>query len=284
MAKECDGVETILGIDGEYVRNFVHLNEQEFLAADLTKEIKLNRKYDLAISLEVAEHLPASKALTFVKSITNSSSVVLFSAAVPYQHGTLHVNEQYASYWENLFNQFGFECCDCLREKFWNDTRVKPHYRQNMFLYCKRELLDEVKKLFAYKTTNIRDCIHPDMWKIRNSQFYIFPFDLVEKGRKLCIYGGGQIGQNFVNQLLQTNYAEKLYLCDTNAKDIEKMNIVYKIPCVNPKDINWDNVDKVIIAVKSEVSAYDIKNSLLTMKVDSDKVIWRDYSYKNEII
>src|SRR6266403_2824252 len=78
------GVQRILGIDGEYVPRS-KLMITEFIAADLTGPFAIPSKFDLAICVEVAEHLPPSSADHLVSQLTTLASVVLFSAAVPLQ-------------------------------------------------------------------------------------------------------------------------------------------------------------------------------------------------------
>lgn len=80
------GVKDIVGIDGDYVdQNMLHIPEGAFIALDLTQPIKLNREFDLVVSLEVAEHLPIECAETFVETLTSLGAVILFSAAIPFQ-------------------------------------------------------------------------------------------------------------------------------------------------------------------------------------------------------
>lgn len=57
-----------------------------------------NRRFDLAMTIEVAEHLTPVRADSFVEDLTRLSDVVLFSAAIPAQGGINHVNEQWQSY------------------------------------------------------------------------------------------------------------------------------------------------------------------------------------------
>jgi hypothetical protein len=65
----------------------------------------------------------------------------VFSAAVPYQGGHQHVNEQWPDYWIDLFEQRGYLVVDCLREKVWLNERVDWWYRQNMLVFCSPEVL-----------------------------------------------------------------------------------------------------------------------------------------------
>lgn len=79
--------------------------------ADLSQplsEQSLSTPYDLVISFEVGEHLPAHSAPTFVRNITQLGSTVAFSAAQPLQGGVDHINEQPPQYWISLFERYGY--------------------------------------------------------------------------------------------------------------------------------------------------------------------------------
>ncbi len=111
------GVSDVTGIDGNYVRDdLLVIPSERFVRADIGQPVDLNRKFDLAISMEVAEHLPREKASVFIDTLTKHSGIVLFSAAVPGQGGTYHVNEQWPEYWNELFSARGYRCVDCLRD------------------------------------------------------------------------------------------------------------------------------------------------------------------------
>lgn len=131
------GVDDVLGVDGDYVgAEQLQIPSSQFSAHDLGKPLDLNRRFDLAMSLEVAEHLPPQSAEGFIRSICAHAPVVLFSAAIPEQGGTNHVNEQWPAYWIGLFAECSFVCHDCIRPFFWNDERVEFWYAQNMMLFC----------------------------------------------------------------------------------------------------------------------------------------------------
>ena len=108
---------------------------------------KISDKYDLAISLEVAEHLSPSRSCGFIDDLTNLSDVVLFSAAIPMQGGTNHINEQPISYWANLFLERGFVPISCIRPKYklaMTDAElggVDVVYANNIVLYVNNEKL-----------------------------------------------------------------------------------------------------------------------------------------------
>ncbi|HEY9662067.1 MAG TPA: methyltransferase domain-containing protein, partial [Allocoleopsis sp.] len=112
------GIEDYLGIDGDYVDlDDLQISKQRFIPHDLKEPLPLDRTFDLVMTVEVAEHLPADLAEPFVKSLTRLSPVILFSAAIPQQGGTGHINEQWLEYWVERFQQQGYTAIDCLRDK-----------------------------------------------------------------------------------------------------------------------------------------------------------------------
>ena len=132
-----EGVNDVLGIDGPWANKDLihqHLSEDEFLEKNLEKEFDLGRKFDLAISLEVAEHISEKHADTFISNLVSSGKIILFSAAIPFQGGQNHVNEQWLSYWEDKFRQHDYIIHDVLRPIFWDNPRIFWWYKQNMIL------------------------------------------------------------------------------------------------------------------------------------------------------
>jgi SAM-dependent methyltransferase len=146
------GVEDIYGVDGEYVnRQALKIPVERFLPFDLTKPLALQRQFDLVVSLEVAEHLPAECAATFVQSLVKLGPVVLFSAAIPFQGGVEHVNEQWPDYWARLFAAADYVALDCLRRQVWQNENVEWFYAQNILLFVRRAYI-------AGQSTLQREC------------------------------------------------------------------------------------------------------------------------------
>ena len=137
------GVQDTLGVDGGWInREKLVIPPAQFHAADLEKPIKIDRVFDLAVCLEVAEHLAPEVATTFVEALTSFAPVVLFSAAIPFQEGRHHVNEQWPEYWATLFSRKGFVPIDCFRRFIWNNEDVSFWYAQNMLLYARRDHIE----------------------------------------------------------------------------------------------------------------------------------------------
>ena len=138
------GVHEILGVDGDYVNpGSLQIPPDCFQALDLTKPFSLGRGFDLAVSLEVAEHLPAECAPVFVECLTRMAPLVLFSAAIPFQGGVNHINEQWPDKWADLFGRHGYLPVDFLRKRIWQNESVEWWYAQNTLLFANPALLQQ---------------------------------------------------------------------------------------------------------------------------------------------
>lgn len=105
------------------------------LRADLCRPLDLGRRYDLALCLEVGEHLPESAADVLIDTLTHHSAHVVFSAAVPGQEGKGHINCQPLDYWRQKFQRRGYVMRDAIRPLICRDLRVSPWYRSNIVLF-----------------------------------------------------------------------------------------------------------------------------------------------------
>jgi SAM-dependent methyltransferase len=163
------GVGDIAGVDGPHVDlDQLAIPRSHFTAHDLSKPFMAQRQYDLAVSLEVAEHLPPESAVDFVHSLVRLAPVVLFSAAAPHQAGTHHVNNQWPAYWSRLFGQLGYVGVDQLRFDIWEDTRIEWWYRQNIMFYVCESRLDEWPALKELRRTSRPaplPLVHPEMFE-----------------------------------------------------------------------------------------------------------------------
>lgn len=161
------GTSRVLGVDGPWVKpEKLLIKPEEFIEADLTKPFTNPNKFDLVISCEVGEHLHDSASATFVKTLTDLGNVVLFSAAIPLQGGTYHVNEQWPAYWEEKFKQQGFVAIDCFRLTIWNNPEIRFWYKQNLVMFVRKETLDNYPKLKALYDPNktLLPLVHPHIF------------------------------------------------------------------------------------------------------------------------
>lgn len=101
----------VLGLEySEVALRYCRQRELNVWKCDLERDtLPDDRTFDVAISMEVAEHLPEKIADRYVDLLTRLSSVIVFTAAAPGQgEGHDHVNEQPPSYWISRFQASGF--------------------------------------------------------------------------------------------------------------------------------------------------------------------------------
>lgn len=156
------GADHTVGIEGGWIDEMLFAASGDLIVRDFESPIKLEAKFDLAICLEVAEHVSKNNAQRFIKDICESSDLVLFSAAIEGQGGRGHVNEQNQSYWVKLFLFNGYRCCDVIRSVIWNDDDIDVWYKQNTFVFSKHPSIFSV----SHDTDFPFDIIHPDLFKI----------------------------------------------------------------------------------------------------------------------
>ena len=157
----------VTGLDGDWVpRDRLLIEQREFRSIDLEHPPQFPDRFDLVVSLEVAEHLSKAVAEKFVRFVTGLAPVVLFSAAIPFQRGTGHINEQYPTYWVDLFGSCGFEPRDVIRPACWYDRDIEFYYRQNVLLFVDGSCLSDLPISLAATTAGaVRlplDVVHPD--------------------------------------------------------------------------------------------------------------------------
>ncbi len=136
------GVDTILGLDGYHVsKDIIKIKPEEFIACDLEDPPLIEKLFDLALCLEVAEHLDENISKRFIAFLTELSDIIVFSAAIPMQLGTHHINSQWQNYWQLIFEHHGYLPIITMRTKVWNDPDVAYFYKQNIAIYVKEEKL-----------------------------------------------------------------------------------------------------------------------------------------------
>jgi SAM-dependent methyltransferase len=166
------GADRIVGIDGDYIdRSRLAISPSAFIARDLNlplAELALGR-FDLAMSLEVGEHLEPARTESLVDDLCALSDLVLYGAAIVGQAGDGHINEQWQSFWVEKFSQRDYLAYDVLRPMIWGDRRVAYWYRQNAIFHVKRGSAAHAQfaQGFGEAPATIVDVVHPELYSHR---------------------------------------------------------------------------------------------------------------------
>lgn len=154
------GVGDVLGIDGYVDPSMLEIPAEQFVAFDLRNTLRLDRRFDLVVSLEVAQNLPPECAETFVGSLVGLAPAILFSASIPHQGGLVHVNQRWPAYWAAYFRARGYIAFDCLRPTIWQNDAVEWWYAQNMFLFIDQQNVKNYPSLPAAPNSTL-PLVHP---------------------------------------------------------------------------------------------------------------------------
>lgn len=160
------GIDDVTGIDGFHLnKDLFLLDQKDLLQFDLENSFEVKRTFDLAISLEVAEHISEKNAGLFVQSLTRLSNTILFSASIPGQGGQNHINEQWPSYWQKKFKEAGFTFYDIIRPQIWWNRDIKSYYRQNMFIASNQHIAID-------PDLKVLDTVHPDLLVTKAEKYF----------------------------------------------------------------------------------------------------------------
>lgn len=163
------GGAAVVGVDSRHLTSSPLDRATQFVAHDLTEPLPLPAfgGFDLAVCLEVGEHLPAARADGLVADLCALAPVVLWSAAIPGQGGAGHVNEQWPDYWVQRFTAHGMTVSGALRWMIWDDERVENWYRQNLLVAAR--VPDLYPLLFDTELARPWPVVHPILFQARRS-------------------------------------------------------------------------------------------------------------------
>lgn len=166
------GVKDVLGIEGpDFPSDLYRGPDETLVVLDLEQPVELDRRFDLVVCLEVAEHLSYPRSAGFVRDLVRLGDVVVFSAAIPGQGGTHHVNEQWPTFWREQFARHGFEAHDVLRPRVWTNPSVATWYKQNLVMYAESggRLAPAVEAAAPFSI------VHPDQYALAQRQLAAIP-------------------------------------------------------------------------------------------------------------
>lgn len=177
------GVSKVSCIEGDWIKDLpTFISKSHFRYFDLEKPLDIKEKYELLICLEVAEHISKARAKTFIQDLCKLSDLILFSAAIPGQSGTNHINEKWLSDWASDFSKFNYGVIDDIRAVIWNIPEIDDWYKQNIVIFKKN-----TNNLST--VNNVLDFVHPNIYKTRNINLLtnrkIFTFLIHKKYPKL---------------------------------------------------------------------------------------------------
>lgn len=98
---------------------------------------------------------------------------------------------------------------------------------------------------------------------------YLFPYEKLLKGSRIIIYGAGDLGRDYYQQMVITAYCEVVAFIDKNANKYGQT----VVPVYTPEKISSLKFDYVVVALRMKSAYSEIKGILLSNGVSEDKII-----------
>lgn len=230
MVWDCE--KATYGIDPSLCNKVV---KKEFYQDEISniKKIRLGFGKDVAITFSI---------LSKIKSIQLLDDVL-------YYHRQREVGEK-APYISNS-NYYGdlLKIYDYLKNNL-NDASLYQEQLDYFFAY------EAQRKLGVYNSD-----------RIKGRYRHMFPFDKIEKNKRIALFGANEVGQEFYEQIQRTKYAEIVVWVDSRYLDYSEYNVI------SPTELINYEMDYVVIASDRGEVIKSIKNEVLKMNISDEKIV-----------
>ena len=139
----------------------------------------------------------------------------------------------------------------CILKDYLNDT-LGQDYRRQIDFYIYSLLSERINKIY-----NI------------NIMQYEPPVDMLPLNSKVVLYGAGNVGIGYYKYLQQHSEVEIVAWADQNVRNYLEYSIIA------PEDILKQEYDVVLVAITDEELAKKIEDSLISLGVAKERIIWR---------
>ena len=100
---------------------------------------------------------------------------------------------------------------------------------------------------------------------------YVFPFSDLDSSSRIVLYGAGRVGVDYYRQIYRRKLVQMVLWVD---REWERHSDFY-MPVFDPADIQTCEYDYIVIAVKKEILADDIRRELIQSGIEQEKILWR---------
>ena len=180
------------------------------------------------------------------------------------------------------------ELQDKVREFAITDTDppfIQPGYHSQGLVEGKEEEICQAFKeiygeqgYFAYWYFHHYHLLKAGAGATNEGQSYIFPYHLFQEGERTVIYGAGESGKSFYQQLQRQNYLQPVGIVDKRAKELITPDFLVQ-PVEALKNMEFD---ALLIAVINEKAAKEIKESLIRTGIPEPKIRWQGNAYQKD--
>lgn len=214
-----------------------------------------NKKFDIVCCFQVLEHIQDVESFC-QKLLQLATYEIIVSVPYMWEKGKSKFHVQDPVDVDKLVGWFGFEPTFCNIV----DGRLIAVFLKNA---------DIRDNLFEQNEGDFADFYKDYLLTAADTEHRV-PFELLGKGKKIVLYGAGERGQKYYEQLNVRSDYELVLWIDKNYEKFE--NSKCKISA--PDDIRKKEYDVVLIAVKDYEVAKNMKDNAIALGVDEEKLVW----------
>lgn len=165
-------------------------------------------------------------------------------------------------------------------EEYYDDPFVyetikkMQQYSEKEFLCAHVRTLNQTVKDLEQEFFSATEYLIERMKWMQNGKRWIFPNGVVPKGAKLILYGFGDVGKDWYEDIWRSGDVELVMIVDRNYKEFEK-GIVRIHPI---EDIDTVEYDYVLIAINEKDIVDAVRDALLKRGVMAEEILWSDPS------
>ncbi len=100
---------------------------------------------------------------------------------------------------------------------------------------------------------------------------FLFPFEKIKYGSRVIIYGAGEVGCGYLQQILTTNYCTCVAMLDRNAETIAPL----VVPVYTPDCLSKFEYDYIILAFKDGCHVQSATDTLIHFGADKSQIIYQ---------
>lgn len=98
---------------------------------------------------------------------------------------------------------------------------------------------------------------------------YLFPYEKVERGSRVVLYGMSGVGRAYVAQIMVNRYCDIIFAVDRNYKRLSHRDV----PVMAPEEIKKADYDYVVISATSK-QVPGIMHALQKLGVPQKKIVY----------
>lgn len=100
---------------------------------------------------------------------------------------------------------------------------------------------------------------------------YLFPYEKIPQRSKILIYGAGDVGQEYLKQMMLTKYATVLGFVDRAWDKYPQM----VVPIYSPEQVGKISFDYIVLAFKIGNFALDVQQMLVRQGIPDEKIVFQ---------